>query len=189
MTSLFHESEDQLAKLGMAATPGENLQVVMGGLGLGYSAAVALEDPRIERLDVIEFLEGVIDWHRKELVPMSAKLNADPRCQIVHKDFFAWAEGPPDEKYDAVLLDIDHTPQWVLRDSNREFYLEVGLKKMSAHIKPGGIFALWADGRPDVGFVDHLNLVFTSTNGHLVEFDNPVSGGTSVGTVYVCKVP
>ena len=45
MTSLFTASEIQLARLGLAALKGPDLDIVVGGLGLGYTAAAVLEDP------------------------------------------------------------------------------------------------------------------------------------------------
>ena len=42
MSSLFHVVEEALADLGLAAAAGDALDVVVGGLGLGYTAAAAL---------------------------------------------------------------------------------------------------------------------------------------------------
>ena len=89
MTSLFHESEDQLSIIGLADLAGDNLDVVVGGLGLGYTAAAALDHDKVGSLVVVDYLQGVIDWHERHLVPMSERLTADPRCQFVHGDFFA----------------------------------------------------------------------------------------------------
>ena len=41
---LITATEEAVGRLGMAATPGDALRVVVGGLGLGYTAAAALED-------------------------------------------------------------------------------------------------------------------------------------------------
>jgi spermidine synthase len=38
MSSLFTVAEEELATLGLAATSGERLSVLVGGLGLGYTA-------------------------------------------------------------------------------------------------------------------------------------------------------
>ncbi|MBT3807627.1 MAG: spermidine synthase, partial [Desulfobacula sp.] len=65
MTSLFHEAEVQLSKLSLGVLEKENLDVVVGGLGLGYTAVSALEDTRVISLIVVEYLEGVIEWHQK----------------------------------------------------------------------------------------------------------------------------
>ena len=91
MSSLFTEAEIQLAKLGLAALEGSDLDIVVGGLGLGFTAAAVLEDPSVASLMVIEVMEAVIDWHRRGLVPLGKKLVSDPRCTLVHADFFALA--------------------------------------------------------------------------------------------------
>ena len=89
MTSLFTAGEVALAELGLAATEGDELDVVIGGLGLGYTARAAINDPRVRSLQVIDALGEVIDWHHQGLIPHSAELTDDPRCQLVHGDFFA----------------------------------------------------------------------------------------------------
>jgi spermidine synthase len=194
MTSFFHEAEHQLAKLGLAAVKkAANLDVVVGGLGLGYTAASALEDERVSSLVIVDYLEAVIEWHQKEMVPVGEMLNADPRCAYHHADFFALARDSevsfdpdqPTKKYDAILLDIDHTPTNVLHQTNTHFYTEAGLREMTRHLQADGVFALWADGAPDQTFTDHLGKVFARAESHTIEFANTLTDSTSVGAVYV----
>lgn len=195
MTSLFHEAESQLSILGLAAMAGENLDVVVGGLGLGYTAVDALACPRVGSLVVVEFLDGVLEWHRNEIVPLGKVLNDDPRCKLVQADFFERARdvehsfdpAEPAKKHDVILLDIDHTPTNVLHQTNTHFYTEEGLQELAQHVKPGGVFAMWADGAPEAYFTEHLSKVFASAEQHTIEFDNPITGGTSVGAVYVAR--
>ena len=196
MSSLFHEAEFQLSKLGLGVLEKEELDVVVGGLGLGYTAVSALEDKRVTSLVVIEFLEGVIEWHRNGLVPLGKTLTEDSRCRFVHADFFAMSRDVsksfdpehPIKKHDAILLDIDHTPKHVLHQKNMRFYDEEGLGELIQHLNPGGVFALWADGAPDESFTRHLSRVFVKAESHSVKFDNPITGGLSEGTVYVSQV-
>src|ERR1700712_4025787 len=113
MSSLFPVAEIELARLGLRAAEGEPLDVVVGGLGLGYTARAALEDPRVGRLHVIEAVEAVIGWQQRGLLPGAEALTADPRTTFVHADFFALVDGPgfgAVDRWHAVLLDIDHTP-------------------------------------------------------------------------------
>ena len=93
LSSLFHEAERQLSKLGLAALEKDDLDVVVGGLGLGYTAAAALEDPRVSELVIIEYLAPVIEWHRNGLVPLGETLTVDQRCRLTHADFFALSQG------------------------------------------------------------------------------------------------
>lgn len=195
MTSLFHEAESQLSILGLAATPLEELDVVVGGLGLGYTAVEALKDPRVKSLVVVDYLEGVIEWHETGLVPLGKILTDDPRCRLVQSDFFALSRDvahsfdpeQPAKKHDVILLDIDHTPTNVLHQSNTHFYTDDGLRELAQHLKPGGLFAMWADGAPEDFFTEQLQKVFASAEGHTIEFANPITGGSSIGAVYVAK--
>ena len=91
MSSLFVEAEEELAALALQSLNAEELDVVVGGLGLGYSAAKALENETVRSLLVIETMAPVISWHRLGLVPLGDKLALDSRCSLVHGDFFELA--------------------------------------------------------------------------------------------------
>ena len=193
MSSLFPVAEIELARLGLAACAGDELDVLVGGLGLGYTAVSALEDPRVRSLAVVEALAPVIGWHERRLLPDVAGLTDDPRTRLVRGDFFALAAGTtgfggdtPDRLH-AVLLDIDHTPVHVLHPSHAAFYSADGLRALRRHLHPGGVFALWSDDPPDDAFLDLLRAEFASAEGHLVPFANPLTGGTSSNGVYVAR--
>ncbi|MEQ9823347.1 MAG: spermidine synthase [Puniceicoccaceae bacterium] len=195
MSSLFHEAETQLAELSLSKVSESlgKLDVVVGGLGLGYTAAAALESGRVDRLVVIEMLEPVIAWHQRAWVPLGEQLCGDPRCNLRQADFFAcvldpnveWFPGEPSRRVHAVLLDIDHSPRHWLHPCNASFYSEQGLTAMRKHILPGGVFGLWADGETDEAFTARLGAVFQTVEAHCIEFENPVTGGISRGSVYV----
>ncbi len=114
MSSLFTVSEIELAQLALAEVPGTDLDVVVGGLGLGYTARAVLEDLRVRSLTVVEAVGAVIEWHRRQLLPLGIELTSDPRCRLVEGDFFTmvaggWEFGPgAPEQWHAVLVDIDH---------------------------------------------------------------------------------
>lgn len=191
MSSLFTVAEIELARLGLAQTPGDDLDVLVGGLGLGYTAAAALEDPRVGSLTVVDAIAPVIDWHRRDLLPNTTGLASDPRVRLVLGDFFAlvaghqgFGEGTPAE-YDAILLDIDHTPRHVLNPSHGAFYTRDGLTWLTRHLKPGGVFALWSDDPPDEDFLAVLLQVFSTARAELVTFPNPLTRGEASNTVYV----
>ena len=196
MSSLFYESEVQLARLGLGLLTGENLEVVVGGLGLGYTALTALEDPRVKEVMVVEYMDAVIEWHRTGLVPLGKELTGNPRCRITQNDFFERSRNTaagfdPEQlgrKFDAVLLDIDHTPTHVLHQTNTRFYTTEGLTEVATHIKPGGVFALWSDAEPEAEFTEHLRTVFPEAESHLVDFYNPFTGETCGNSVYVARV-
>ncbi len=191
MSSLFTVAEVALADLGLAAHPGTDLDVVVGGLGLGWTARAALADPRVRRLDVVEALPAVIGWHERGLLPRAAELVDDPRTTLVEGDFFAlalgggpFAPGGP-AAYDAVLLDVDHSPRNVLDPGHAALYDVAGLQRLAGQVRPGGVFGLWSDDPPDEPFLGALREVFATVAAHVVPFANPYTGGESRNTVYV----
>jgi len=192
MSSLFHEVEEALAHLGLSELIGESWDVVVGGLGLGYTAAAALEHPEVTSLLIVEALQPVIEWHQRGLVPLGHKLTGDPRTRMVRADFFERAQSAegfdpdrPGRKFHAVLLDIDHSPRNLLHPRNAAFYQAEGLRPLAAHLHPGGIFALWSDDPPDEEFLELLGSAFTTARAHVVTFPNPLTESQSASTVYV----
>ncbi len=194
MSSLFHEVEEALAHLGLAELEGANWDVVVGGLGLGYTAAAALEHSEVASLLIVEALSPVIEWHERGLVPLGQRLTNDRRCRILQADFFARARSrngfdleQPGRKFHAVLLDIDHSPRDVLHPDNATFYQPEGLRALAAHLQPGGIFAIWSDDPPDEDFLGKLDMAFATARAHIVHFDNPLLEEESASTVYVAE--
>jgi len=189
MSSLFTVAEEELARLGLAAAPDEPLDVLVGGLGLGYTAAAALDDDRVASLVVVEALPDVIGWHERHLLPVSERLTRDARCRLAEADFFATAgSGLPVAEhtgFDVLLVDIDHSPRHVLHPSHQAFYSAAGLDAMRSRLSRDGVFALWSDDPPDDDFVTALGDVFATVAAHVVEFDNHLTGGRSSNTVYV----
>ena len=193
MSSLFHEAEDALADIGLGELDGNGWDVVVGGLGLGYTAAAALKFKALKRLVVVEALAPVIDWHRRGLVPNGEVLCGDGRCVFHHADFFSLARSEgfdakrPGHRFDAVLLDIDHTPGALLHPDHADFYAEPGLNRLKSFLKPHGVFALWSNDPPETSFMSILERVFDGVEGHTVTFENPLQQSTSSNGVYVAR--
>ena len=194
MSSAFTVAEIALAQLGLGALKRTDLDVVVGGLGLGYTARAVLEDQRVRSLTVVEALDEVIEWHRRELLPLAAQLTSDPRCRLVRGDFFAMVDSGmgfdpdlPGRRFHAVLVDIDHAPRHVLHQSHTAFYKPEGLRRLADHLHPDGVFALWSNDPPDEDFSVALANVFASSQAHVVSFPNPLQDRESSNTVYVAR--
>ncbi|WP_436531943.1 spermidine synthase [Actinoplanes sp. HUAS TT8] len=192
MSSLFTVAEEELSRLGLAALPDRPGDVVVGGLGLGYTARVALADPRVRSLIVVEALAPVIDWHRQDLIPEGRALAEDPRVTLLEGDFFALVRDgagfdPADagRRFDAILVDIDHSPVNVLDATHADLYTPAGLGRLAARLRPGGVFGLWSDDAPDDAFLTVLRECFATAAAHVVPFANALTGGNSANTVYV----
>ena len=189
MSSLFTVAEIELANLGLAAHPGDALSVMVGGLGLGYTAQAVLAHPQVTELTVIEALPTVVDWHERGLLPVSKQLTDDPRTTLTTDDWFALMRREPLRTWDAILVDIDHSPQHRLNESHGDLYTADGLRRMARHLSPGGVFALWSDDPPEAVFSATLDEVFAHTQGHTVAFANALTGGESTNGVYVARGP
>jgi spermidine synthase len=196
MSSLFTVAEIELAHLALAELPGTdlNLDVAVGGLGLGYTARAVLDDERVTSLLVVEALEEVIRWHERRLLPDVVGLSIDRRTRFQRGDFFAMAESAagfdpttPRRRFHAILLDVDHTPRHVLHPSHADFYSSAGLRNLTRHLLPDGVVALWSDDPPEPDFLAALDEPFAVAHAHVIRFPNPITGGESANTVYIAK--
>ncbi len=142
-------------------------------------------------MHVVEALAEVIGWHERRLLPLSTELLDDPRCQLVHGDFFAMVAGSlsfgleAPERMHAVLVDIDHTPRHVLHPSHAAFYTADGMRRLAHRLQPGGVFALWSDDLPDDDYLGVAAQVFATNEAHVVTFPNPHTGGQASNTIYL----
>lgn len=197
MSSLFTASEEALARLGLAALPADapaGLDVLVGGLGLGCTAAAVLDDPRVRTLHVVELLAPVIEWHHEGLLPLGPRLTSDARCRFVQGDFFALAQSAagflpetPPRRFDAILLDIDHAPDFVLAPGHAHFYTPSGLAALARHLQPGGVFGLWSNDPPGDEIQSTLDSAFAQVDVHVVSFPNPYQRRDAACTVYVAR--
>jgi len=193
MSSWFTESEIALARSGLAMCHGEALDVVVGGLGLGYTAAAVLDDPRVRSLVIVEYLAPVIAWHRDGLLPLGKRLFDDPRCRVVEGDFFAMSRGEgfdpekPGRLFDAILLDIDHSPEALLDTRSTSFYTPEGLGSLACHLTQEGVFGLWSNDPPDPLFAERLAGTFREVIPETVRFHNPLQDREAVQGVYLAR--
>ena len=159
----------------------------VGEMGLGYTARAALASPRVAWVEVVDALGPVIEWHRAGLVPIGDSLGQEPRCVLSHGDFFGWFDAPraEGERYDVVLLDIDHSPRQLLHPDHARFYTAEGLGRVREALTAEGVFAMWSDEGPDDDFLAVLAAVFPAARAEVVAFDNPLTGGASTCTIYV----
>ena len=194
MSSLLNESEIALSNLGIAAVGDGIFDVLVGGLGLGYTAWAALGYERVRSVTVIELLPEVIEWHRQGRVPLGAELSTSDRCRLLQGDFFVLASDPsvrdllhPERGYGAILVDIDHAPDSWLDASSRSFYREGPIARMTKMLQPGGVFALWAAGEADPKFETLLAPIFESVEVHEIEVFNPMIDDDMTDTIYVAR--
>lgn len=188
MSSLVHESEHALARLALEARGEGAWSVLVGGLGLGYTAKAALDDARTRSLTVVELLPEVVGWHERGLLPLGRTLVDAPQCTLRCDDFYAMIGQKPRERWDLILVDIDHSPEAHLHAAHAHFYGVDGLRHLTRHLEPGGIFALWAGAAPDPEYLERLGGAFPEAWAQVVRFYNPHVDREDVNTVYLARL-
>jgi spermidine synthase len=133
------ESERLLVSAGLAQTPNPR-SVLIGGLGMGFSAEEALDDPRVEIVTVVEVEPAVIGWHRG---PLAGHIRSDPRLRVVGADIVSWL-ATTDERYDLIALDVDNGPDWTVTETNGALYAPAGVDRIRSRLTTGGAATWWS---------------------------------------------
>lgn len=153
-------------------------RVLVGGLGLGFTAGALLDRLPGVQVDVVELSGGLVRWAGEGLVPSLSRVAGDPRCTLVHADVADWIRAaadaagtsaggrsgepagsgvrghsrgsevgrPPAQGYDAVLLDVDNGPDFLIHDHNARLYGDDLLAAAHGCLAPGGLLAVWCEG-------------------------------------------
>lgn len=182
MSSLYTDSERVLAQTALEIHPGDKLKVLVGGLGLGYTAREALLSDRVAHVEVVELLPQVIDWLTNGLVPLSAEMNEEininVRLSLTEGDIYGRLANDPAQKFDVILIDVDHSPDERLGNVDERlgeesfsFYSVAGLQAAKQHLATSGVLAIWsyAESSP---FAEALREVFTHVRVEPVTYDN-----------------
>lgn len=121
-------------------------RVLIGGLGVGFSLVAAVEHESCQAIDVVELEPVIIGWHHRFLMPISGVAFADPRVGLIPADVLDHLAGT-EQRYDAICLDIDNGPNWLVYDANAELYSDRGLGLVSSRLAPGGVLTVWSASR------------------------------------------
>lgn len=120
------------------------LQVLIGGLGLGFTLDEVLSDAAVTEVLVVEIEAALVDWHRDGLIPPTSGAFADPRTRVEVGDVAEVIETVPPGSVDAVLLDVDNGPGFLVYDANAAVYRAPFLRACRRATKPGGVTAVWS---------------------------------------------
>lgn len=162
MSSEDNESERALATSAIRLHGGDDsLRVLVGGLGLGYTAYEALLDPRVAELAVMEPYTTVTKWMHEGHLPLSSALATDDRLSIIEADVYKTLLAEPQaEPWNVILVDVDHAPRNRLSHASAPFYTEEGQRSARRHLAPGGILGIWSAVR-DESFAEVLDDVYS----------------------------
>ena len=171
MSSHLTESERALTSLGLDFvynnTESNSLRILVGGLGLGYTAFESLQSDRVTHVEVVEFLQPVIGWLRDGLIPLAESLNGDQRLEVSHDDVYRRMGAPLDrstqQPFDLIAIDVDHSPADVLGDQSQAFYSVEGLTNARTHLTAAGVIGIWSYAE-DTPLLDNMKQVFSQVD-------------------------
>jgi spermidine synthase len=141
--------------------------VLIGGLGVGFSLAEAVCSPYARRVTVVEREAAVIGWHAGPLRPYSEGALDDPRVRVERADLLDWLRAVG-ESYDVMCLDIDNGPEWTVSEDNAALYGPEGLDLLARRLRPGGVLAVWSAAAVPA-FEELLRERFTGVSAEPVE--------------------
>jgi spermidine synthase len=145
MNSRVHGSEDALAELACdRVAKHRRPQILVGGLGMGYTAAAALRRlPADGRLVVAELVPAVVQWNRGPLADLAGRPLDDRRVTVREVDVAEILKAEHGS-YDAILQDVDNGPKGLARKGNDWLYAREGLEAAHAALRPGGVLSVWS---------------------------------------------
>jgi spermidine synthase len=142
-------SSRALVTAGLDAMDGDELAVLIGGLGLGYALDEALVSPRVAAVTVAEFEPAVVEWFRAHGGARAARAEEQARAgraTVVVADM-ADELRSADGHFDLVCLDTDNGPEWLVREGNAGLYDEAGVRLAHDALRPGGAAVFWSPAR------------------------------------------
>jgi spermidine synthase len=159
----------------------ESWRVMVGGLGLGYTLAELLTEPRVASVLVAEIEPDLVGWHHEGLVPGSPLVgDAADRVEVSVGDVRDVVAGLPQGSVDLILLDVDNGPDFLVYDANAAVYQPPFLIACRDALAPDGLVAIWsADSSP--ALTANLETVFGSTR----ELALPVTLQTRLTTYHL----
>jgi spermidine synthase len=146
MDTMETRSEEALAEAALALVEQPH-QVLVGGLGLGFTVHQVLADHRVERCAVVEIEQVLVDWMRDGTVPHGPAILADERVHVVVADLAMALTEAADASYDLVLIDVDNGPDYLVHDTNAALYEPPFLTEVRRLLRPGGVLVVWSAAR------------------------------------------
>ena len=164
-------SERLMVSSALARCPAATPEILICGLGVGFSLAEAVSQARVARVDVVEISAEIIGWHGTHLRHLAAPAWEDGRVHVINADVVAWLARRPGP-YDVICLDVDNGPEWTVWDANQALYGDEGLRRVRDGLRPGGVVAVWSAAEAPA-FSDRLLRHFSGVHAYRV----PVSRG------------
>jgi spermidine synthase len=125
-------------------------------------------DPRVKRVTIAEIEPAIVQWMRSGTIPQTSWLVADDRVEILVEDIRSTVGTLPPSSADAILLDVDNGPGYLVYETNAEVYREPFLQSCRAALRAGGVLAVWSSHDSDA-LATAIGRVFGGSSRHPVE--------------------
>lgn len=153
-------SEQQMAELACAGMPAQKPRVLIGGFGFGFTLKRVIElSPPSAAVEVAELLPEILQWNREFLYEVNGHLMDDPRVAVKLRDVFDLMDGREENRYHAIMLDVDNSPDPLVQKGNARLYARPGLARIRESLHPGGRVVFWSANR-DEAFARALRSTF-----------------------------
>jgi len=158
------------------------MRVLMGGLGMGFSLQETLKCPQVQRVVVAEIEPVVIRWNQEHLGEENNRAVSDPRVELVNIDFAELlkekaeqAGRSPHHTYQVVMVDTDNGSSWLSLPSNSCLYRDEGLNLIIKCLSPGGVACFWCSKR-EGDFEQRLRNYFQEVHFKMVKEKTGLEG-------------
>jgi spermidine synthase len=154
----------------LALPTGRAGRVLVGGLGLGYTIT-AVSARAVDIIDVVEIEQCLIDWAYQGLTSTLAAAAFDPRVSLHAGDVRLVLEGVSHEPigpWDAILLDVDNGPDFLIHSENQALYTATCLRAAYGQLTAGGTLAIWCQ-HPSSALLAVLQRIAPSAREHIVD--------------------
>lgn len=163
MSTTAFASEQELARIACEKLKNTSARIFVGGLGFGFTLRQVLElVARAAQVEVAELVPEIVEWNRAYLQDVNGKSLDDPRVKLFQKDAFEVIKNSRQVGYDAILLDVDNSPDALVQSGNARLYSRAGIAAIRNALRPGGRVVFWS-ANPDAAFENLLRQVFRRT--------------------------
>jgi spermidine synthase len=146
MDTVEVSTELRLASETLRRLPGRDWRIVVGGLGLGFTLRELLSDQRVARVDVVELEPALVQWVRDGFVRPAMGVLDDLRAHVTTGDIAAYLDALEPGSVDAILLDVDNGPDFLVHQSNSPLYQSATLATALGALRRGGLLTVWSAG-------------------------------------------
>ncbi len=147
MSTIAAASAQQMAEVSCRKMGG-GARVLIGGLGFGFTLKRVLElAPPDATVEVAELLPVIVEWNRLHLKKVNGRLLDDKRVNVMIRDVYEAIARREGGSYDAILLDVDNSPDPLVQKKNARLYGNGGVGRIHSALRPGGRVVFWSANR------------------------------------------